>query len=419
MKISIIGGGAAGMLAAIAASKNNENEVLLVEKNEKLGKKLFISGKGRCNVTNACSKNDFFNNIVHNPKFLYSSFSVFSNEDLQKLIIDCGCPLKVERGKRVFPVSDKSSDIIAALKKALKKGNVAVKLNTEVKSILKKEERFVLNTSDGTIETYKLIIATGGLSYPATGSTGDGYRFAKKFDIDVLDREPSLVPLNVKEVADCKEMQGLALKNVGIKVFKSSDEKKIIYKDFGELLFTHFGLSGPVILSASCYIDKKNVEGVVVSIDLKNALDEKTLDDRLVREIEDKKNRNLKSIIATLLPSSMVPVFLDRLSKKMHLDDISDIKANEITKILRKEIIYLLKDFRFTIESKRGFDEAVITRGGVDLSEINPKTMESKKIKGLYFAGEVLDIDALTGGFNIQLAATTGYAAGLNASVNM
>ena len=417
MKVAIIGGGAAGMLAAISASKNLKNEVILIEKNEKLGKKLFISGKGRCNATNDCDKTEFFNNIVRNPKFLYSSFSIFSNQDFKKLITENGCKLKVERGKRVFPVSDKSSDVISALKNAIKKKNVTIKLDTIVKKISKKDDLFILETNNGKITSDRVIVATGGLSYPSTGSTGDGYKFAKNFDIDVKPQSPSLVPFNVKEINECKEMQGLALKNVSIKVCSENDVKKILYEDFGEMLFTHFGLSGPVVLSASCYVEFEGKDRYVISIDLKPALDEKTLDARLMREFETNKNKNLKSIIVNLLPSSMVDVFIDRLCRKMSNFAMAEIKASEVTKEIRKEIVSLLKDFRFTLISKRDFDEAIITRGGVDVKEIDPKTMESKKIKGLYFAGEVLDIDAMTGGFNIQIAATTGYVAGINASL--
>lgn len=444
MKIVIVGGGPAGMLAAIAASKQNSNnvekvkepsQVLLLEKNEKLGKKMFISGKGRCNITNNCDRDEFFKNVVRNPKFLYSAFSEFSNENLKKMIEDNGCPLKVERGNRVFPVSDKSYDVIDALKRALKVAGVKIKLNTEVKSInltsrgeclqsprrseLCEPSKFIVTTGNGEkITADKVIIATGGLSYQSTGSTGDGYKFAKDFSINVIKQFPSLVPFNVKELEDCKSMQGLTLKNISIKIFDVKKPNKALYEDFGELLFTHFGVSGPVILSASCFVE--DLEGKILSIDLKPALSLEQLDARILREFEENNNKKLKSIIEKLLPASMVEVFINRLDKnekrlkEKNVSTIGDVKVSEVDKQLRKEIIDLLKDFRLTIESARGFNESIITRGGIDVKEINPKTMESKKVKGLYFAGEVLDVDALTGGFNMQIACSTGFAAGDN-----
>lgn len=449
MKIVIVGGGPAGMLAAIAASKQNSNnvekvkepsQVLLLEKNEKLGKKMFISGKGRCNITNNCDRDEFFKNVVRNSKFLYSAFSEFSNEDLKKMIEDNGCPLKVERGNRVFPVSDKSYDVIDALKRALKMADVKVKLNTEVLNIkllstddtivgddirphrrseLCEPSKFIVTTGNGEkIIADKVIIATGGLSYPSTGSTGDGYKFAKDFSINVIKQLPSLVPFNVKELEDCKSMQGLTLKNISIKIFDVKKPNKALYEDFGELLFTHFGVSGPVILSASCFVE--DLEGKILSIDLKPALSLEQLDARILREFDENNNKKLKSIIEKLLPASMVEVFINRLDKnekrlkEKNVSTIGDVKVSEVDKQLRKEIIDLLKDFRLTIESARGFNESIITRGGIDVKEINPKTMESKKVKGLYFAGEVLDVDALTGGFNMQIACSTGFAAGDN-----
>ena len=429
MKIIIVGGGPAGMLAAVAASKSNiesaekvkePSQVILIEKNEKLGKKLFITGKGRCNLTNNCSREDFFKNIVRNPKFLYSAFSEFSNIDLQKLVEENGCPLKIERGNRVFPVSDKSYDVIDALKKAVKKAGVKVSLNTEVVSINicddkdnkvdeDKSKFKIITNNNKTFYADKVIVATGGLAYPSTGSTGDGYKFAKDFGINVINQSPSLVPLNVKEVSECKMMQGLTLKNVGIKIIDSN--QKIIYKDFGEMLFTHFGVSGPIILSASCYIEE--CDGLILSIDLKPALSEKQLDERLLREFDENKNKKLKSILENLLPSSMVEPFIDRISK-LNYDNLAQVTASNVDKTLRQNIVKLLKDYRYVVKSKRGYDEAVVTRGGIDVKEINPKTMESKKVPGLYFVGEVLDIDALTGGFNIQISATTGFACGKN-----
>ena len=421
MNIVIIGGGASGMLAAAALKKRYEtlekekvkipSQVILLEKNEKLGKKLFITGKGRCNVTNDCDKDTFYNSIVTNSKFMYSAFSTFSNKDLEKLIEENGCVLKVERGDRVFPLSDKSYDIIDALKKSVKSRYIKVKLNFEVKSVEKNEEQFVIKSSTGeTVYADKVIIATGGLSYSSTGSTGDGYKFAKSFGHTVHSPIPSLVPLNVEEVADCKSMQGLTLKNVAIHIL-NKENNKVVYNDFGELLFTHFGVSGPVILSASCYLkdlsfgNSKANSSYILSIDLKPALDREKLEDRILREFDENKTRKLKTVIENLLPSSMVAVFMDRLNT-------FDKKVSEVDKSLRNEIIRLLKDFRFTITSKRDFNEAIITSGGIDIKEINPKTMESKIESGLYFAGEVIDVDALTGGFNIQIAASTGFGAG-------
>ena len=439
MRLVIIGGGPAGMLAAIGASKtallydksnNNLPNILIIEKNEKLGKKMFITGKGRCNLTNNCIKEDFVKNIVRNSKFIYSSYTDFSNTDFINLVEENGCPLKVERGNRVFPISDKSYDVIDALKKQLKKNKVKVKLNTEVVDIKNINESnnnldnhgiFEITTNNKEkIIADKVIIATGGLSYKSTGSTGDGYRFAKKMNINVINQSPSLVPFNVLEVDDCKSMQGLTLKNVSIDI--KNQANKSIYKDFGEMLFTHFGVSGPIIISASSYVDLKfdednitnsyNESNLRLSIDLKPALNEKQLEDRLLRELDTNKTKLFKNILSSILPSSMIDVFLKRLSLIFNNYDLNKITCYEINKEIMKKIIFLLKSFDFTLTSKRGFSEAIITRGGIDVKEINPKTMESKKIKGLYFAGEVIDIDALTGGFNIQLAATTGYVAG-------
>lgn len=396
-KIVIIGGGPAGMLAAIAASKNitspESGEVILIEKNEKLGKKLFITGKGRCNVTNNCEKDEFFKNIVNNNKFLYSAFSKFSNADLIKLLNDNGCDTKVERGNRVFPVSDKSYDVTDAFKRILKSQGVKILLNTEVLDI---SRGLVVTTDKSKIEATKVIVATGGLSYKSTGSTGDGYNFAKKLGINVKDTRPSLVPLKVRESDECKKLKGLNLKNITVKYI---DNGKTVYSDFGELLYEDGYLDGPTIISASSYLDDKEY---ILSIDLKPALDEKKLDARLIREIDENKFTDARDLLKKLLPLDMVDIFICRLENRS-LDRES-----------RKKIVSLLKDFRYTINGRLGYDEAIITQGGIDPKEIDPKTMESKKIKGLFFAGEVLDIDGLTGGFNIQIAATTGYTAGLD-----
>ncbi len=416
MNIVIIGGGPAGILATVAASKSNKNNIILLEKNEKLCKKLFITGKGRCNLTNNCGKEEFFKNIVSNPKFLYSAFTEFDNMDLKKLVEDNGCLLKVERGNRVFPVSDKSYDVIDALKKAIKKNNVEIKLNSELiqinENISNKNFELIIKNQKNIIAD-KLIIATGGLSYKSTGSTGDGYKFARAFNIKVTDLTQSLVPFNVKEVEECKLMQGLTLKNISIKILNK--DNKIVYKDFGELLFTHFGVSGPTILSASSFLTNNEY---ILSIDLKPSLSVKQLDLRLIREFENN-NKKLKNVLNSLMPNSMIEVFINRLIHLTGDDNIGEIFVCDLSKDVRKSIINLLKDFTFILLSKRGYEEAIITKGGIDVKELNPKTMESKKIKGLYFAGEVIDIDALTGGFNIQIAATTGYVAGKNASYDI
>ena len=415
MNIVVIGGGPAGLLASISASKSKKNNVIILEKNEKLCKKLFITGKGRCNLTNNCEHDIFFKNVVSNSKFLYSAFSEFDNNDLKKLVEDNGCLLKVERGNRVFPVSDKSYDVIDAFKKAINKSNIHVYLNTEVESINRYDNnKFeIISNCKENIIADKVIIATGGLSYKSTGSTGDGYKFAKAFKLNVTDLTPSLVPFNIKESDECKMMQGLTLKNVQIKIF--GGDNKIIYKDFGELLFTHFGVSGPTILSASSFVGS---DEYVLSIDLKPSLDLKQLDQRLIREFENN-TKKLKNILGTLLPNSMIDAFIYRLKQLTNNDNIGESFAYDLNKDIRKKIVELLKDFRFLITSKRGFDEAIITKGGIDVKELNPKTMESKKVKGLFFAGEVIDIDALTGGFNIQIAATTGFVAGENAGYDI
>lgn len=394
-KVIVIGGGASGMMAAIAA-KRNGNDVTLLEKNEKLGKKLFITGKGRCNLTNASDINSHMNNLMSNPKFMYSAFNAFNADDIVALIEESGIKTKVERGNRVFPKSDKSSDVIKALKNQL--GGVNVVLNYEVKTITK-VEHFKIN--DEYTCDY-LIIATGGLSYKSTGSTGDGYKFAKQFGHETTKTYPSLVPFNIKEDY-CKDLQGLSLKNVTLKLF---DQDKILYEELGEMLFTHFGVSGPLVLSASSFVaDKPNGE-YKISIDLKPALDTQTLDKRILRDFEKYKNKNFNNSLSDLLPKKLIPIII-RLSG---IDEYK--KVNEITKEERQKLVSLIKNLEFNIDGLRGYDEAIITKGGIDVKEINPKTMESKKVEGLYFVGEVLDLDSLTGGYNLQLAWSTGYVAG-------
>ena len=397
-KVIVIGGGASGMIAAIAAKKNG-NDVTLLEKNEKLGKKLFITGKGRCNLTNASDINSHMNNLMSNNKFMYSAFNAFDADDIVALIEEAGIKTKIERGNRVFPKSDKSSDVIKALKKHLDALNVNVILNYEVNSISKDDDQFVIN-NDYTCDA--LIIATGGLSYKSTGSTGDGFEFAKEFGHRITNTYPSLVPFNIKEDY-CKELQGLSLKNVTLKLFNGDKE---LYGDMGEMIFTHFGVSGPLVLSASSFVADKPKGDYRISIDLKPALETDALDKRVLRDFEKYKNKNFNNSLNDLLPKKLIPIII-RLSG---IDEYK--KVNEITKEERQRLIYLLKNLEFTVESLRGFDEAIITKGGIEVKEINPKTMESKLVPGLYFVGEVLDLDSLTGGYNLQLAWSTGFVAG-------
>ena len=407
--VIVVGGGAAGMFAAIAAAKNG-HQVTLYEKNEKLGKKIFITGKGRCNITNAADMEELFDAVVTNSKFLYSSFYGYTNQNVIDFFEDAGVPVKIERGNRVFPISDHSSDVIRALEREMKKVGVKVCLNTEVKSVEAEKGKFnkaVLK--DSTTQTADAcIVATGGLSYRSTGSTGDGFRFAENVGHKVTQCFPSLVPMETKEPWIC-ELQGLSLRNVEAKIL---DGKKELYKDFGEMLFTHFGVSGPLIISASSYVGKKFMDKngqkkeLTLEIDLKPALTEEQLDQRVLRDFEENHNRQFKNAITKLFPTKLIPVMLE-------LGGIDpEKKVNSIEKEERKQFVHLIKHFRMTLTGLRDYPEAIITKGGVNVKEIDPGTMESKLVKGLYFAGEVLDLDALTGGFNLQIAWSTGYAAG-------
>lgn len=407
-KILIIGGGAAGMAAAAFLGEHG-HQVHVFEKNEKLGKKLFITGKGRCNLTNSCDEETFFQSVVSNEKFLYSAFHGFSNEDAIAYFEQLGLPLKEERGGRIFPKSDHSSDVIKALEQRMKELDVKIHLNSLVKEILlqetdegQKKVTGVLLENGQKIVGDKVIVATGGMSYQATGSTGDGYEFAKQAGHKVTTLRSALVPMETKEEY-IPRMQGLSLKNVR---FTVKDGKKVLYQDFGELLFTHFGMSGPLVLTASSYLgkklEKKELQG---TIDLKAALTEEQLDARLLREFEAGKNKQFKNVISGMFPSKMFPVILE-LGKIP-----SEKKVNEITKAERMEFLRVVKNFPVNITGLRGFREAIITQGGVKTGEINPKTMESKKAQGLYFIGEVLDLDAVTGGFNLQIAWSTARAA--------
>lgn len=407
--VIVVGGGAAGMFAAIAAAKNG-HQVTLYEKNEKLGKKIFITGKGRCNITNAADMEELFDAVVTNSKFLYSSFYGYTNQNVIDFFEDAGVPVKIGRGNRVFPISDHSSDVIRALEREMKKVGVKVCLNTEVKSVEAEKGKFnKVVLKDATTQTADAcIVATGGLSYRSTGSTGDGFRFAENVGHKVTQCFPSLVPMETKEPWIC-ELQGLSLRNVEAKIL---DGKKELYKDFGEMLFTHFGVSGPLIISASSYVGKKFMDKngqkkeLTLEIDLKPALTEEQLDQRVLRDFEENHNRQFKNAITKLFPTKLIPVMLE-------LGGIDpEKKVNSIEKEERKQFVHLIKHFRMTLTGLRDYPEAIITKGGVNVKEIDPGTMESKLVKGLYFAGEVLDLDALTGGFNLQIAWSTGYAAG-------
>lgn len=421
--IIVIGGGAAGMMAAITAAKKSDNgtKVMLIEKNEKLGKKLFITGKGRCNVTNACEVDELFGNITEHAKFLYSAVYSFDNQAVMRFFEEAGCKLKIERGQRVFPLSDHSSDIIKALERELKNAGVEIHLNCEVRRInftpihrddkyKMKQDKRVLNVEffDKTARNKPVhkvdcvIVATGGISYVLTGSTGDGYRFANDCGHTVTELSPSLVPFSISEKW-CYELQGLSLKNVQAVV--EADGKQI-YSDFGEMLFTHYGVSGPLMLSASSYFVHKGCKEAKLYIDLKPALSREQLDKRVLREFDENKNKQFKNSIAGLFPAKLIPVMPS-------LADIDpDKKVNEITRQERERFVNVIKKMELTITGVRGYDEAIITKGGVNVKEINPSTMESKLVRGLYFAGEVLDLDALTGGFNLQIAWSTGHLAG-------
>lgn len=419
--IIVVGGGAAGMMAAIGAARAGA-DVTLLEKNEKTGKKLFITGKGRCNLTNACDQEDFFENVISNGKFLYSAFYRMDNRAVMDFFEDAGCRLKIERGERVFPVSDHSSDVISALNRQMEKEHIKVCLNTCVKEILTEDDAAEysegklayrgrvrgVRLSDGSkMAADAVILATGGKSYSSTGSTGDGYFFARALGHTVKEIKPALVPFTVKEDW-CMEMQGLSLKNVSVQLKK---DKKKIYEGFGEMLFTHFGVSGPLILSASSYYVRKYAGmPVLLMIDLKPALTREQLDKRLLRDFEENKNRQFKNALDSLLPTKMIPVII-------RLSGISPEKrVNEITREERSALIECLKNLTLTVTGTRGFQEAIITQGGIHVKEISPSTMESKLISGLYAVGEVLDLDAVTGGFNLQIAWSTGYLAGVSAA---
>ena len=402
-KVIIIGGGAAGMFAAVHASDKG-HEVHLFEKNEKLGKKLYITGKGRCNITNACDVEELFQAVIGNPKFLYSSFYTYTNQNVIEFFENEGLATKIERGNRVFPVSDHSSDVIRTLSEAMRKRGVQIHLNQKVEKVLQKDGTFdgIVLEDGKTVKGDSCIIATGGLSYPSTGSTGVGYRWAEAFGHKVTERSPGLVPLETKEPW-VKTLQGLSLRNVNVTVL---DGRKKYYEEFGELLFTHFGVSGPTVISASSIVGQMlKKKELTLTIDLKPALSEEQLDKRLLRDFEEQKNKQFKNALGGLFPSKLIPVMVELSGILL------EKQVNAISKEERHSLVRLIKNFAMTLTGIRGYNEAIITRGGVSVREIDPGTMESKKVKNLYFAGEVLDLDAVTGGYNLQIAWSTGYMA--------
>ncbi len=447
MKVIVIGGGPAGMMAAITASKSG-HQVTLIEKMPSLGRKLLITGKGRCNITSSLDMSKFIENTPTNGKFLYSCFQNFTNKDIIKFLKEEGLEVKEERGNRIFPVTDKSLDVLKCFTKKMKEQNIKIQYNTRVTDLIVSEiQRNDLNleleskkdtnqniletknksvaresgleikgvkTSNGIEKADKVILATGGKSYPLTGSTGDGYILAKKVGHTITELRPSLIPLETYEVETCKKLQGLTLKNVAITITDIEKNKKI-YEDFGEMIFTHFGVSGPIILSASAHLTryKNNLEKmknkkIVLKIDLKPALSEEKLEERILRDFNELKNKQFKNSLDKLLPQKIIPVII----KKSNIQE--NKKINEITKEERKKLVHLLKNFEIVVKGFRPIEEAIITSGGVSTKEINPKTMESKIVRGLYFAGEIIDVDSYTGGFNLQIAYSTGYTAGSN-----
>lgn len=415
-KVIVIGGGPAGMMAAITAAENG-NDVTILEKMPSFGRKLLITGKGRCNITSSLYMSEFIKNTPGNGRFLYSAFQNYTNTDIMEFLRKQGLEVKEERGNRIFPVTDKSIDVLNCFKKRIDELKIKYKFDTRVEKILiKSNEVLGVRTNKEIIQTDKIILATGGKSYPLTGSTGDGYKIAKDLGHTITPIKPSLVPLEVYEKEECKRLQGLSLRNIGIKLI-DEERKKLIYEDFGEMVFTHFGISGPTILSSSAhlaryreidYLLKKKY--ISLSIDLKPALTEEQLDDRILRDFKEFKNKQFKHSLDKLLPQKLIPLIIE-------VSGIDENKrVNEITKTERKRLGKLLKCFAITIKAFRPVEEAIITAGGVSTREINPKTMESKLIKGLYFAGEIIDVDAYTGGFNLQIAYSTGYTAGANIS---
>lgn len=412
MQVIVIGGGPAGMMAAITSAENG-NKVILLEKMERLGRKLLITGKGRCNITSSLPIEEFIQNTPGNGQFLYSCFKNYTNQDIIKFLKKQGLKVKEERGNRIFPATDKSIDVLECFKNRLKELKVEIKYNTKVTDILKIENVLQVKTKKQIYEAEKVILATGGKSYPLTGSTGDGYKIAKRLGHTVTEIRPSLVPLESFDKKICKDLQGLSLRNVKIEL-KNLENGKIIYEDFGEMIFTHFGVSGPTILSGSAHLVRyKNISEllknrkIILKIDFKPALSEEKLDERILRDFAEFKNKQFKNSLDKLLPQKLIPIIIEKSQIN------PDKKVNEVTKQERKKIIKLLKEFELAISNFRPIEEAIVTSGGINIKEINPKTMESKLIPGLYFAGEIIDVDSYTGGFNLQIAYSTGYTAGM------
>jgi predicted Rossmann fold flavoprotein len=412
--VIVIGGGPAGMMAAITAAEYGNN-VTIIEKNSDFGKKLLITGKGRCNITSSLYMSEFIKNTPGNGQFLYSAFQNYTNTDIIDFLKNQGLEVKEERGNRIFPVTDKSIDVLNCFKSKINELKIKKLFNTRVQKILVQNgEVLGVRTEKEIIQTDKIILATGGKSYPLTGSTGDGYLIAKNIGHKVTEIRPSLVPLVIYEKNECKEMQGLSLRNVGIKIIDES-KNKLIYEDFGEMIFTHFGISGPTILSGSAHLVRyKEIDNLMkeqkikLQIDLKPALTEEQLDERILRDFKEFKNKQFKHALDKLLPQKMIPIVI----KKTKINE--EKRVNEITKEERRNLVKVLKKFELTIKDFRPVEEAIITSGGINIKEINPKTMESKLVKGLYFAGEIIDVDSYTGGFNLQIAYSTGYTAGMH-----
>ncbi len=412
--VIVIGGGPAGMMAAITAAEYGNN-VTIIEKNSDFGKKLLITGKGRCNITSSLYMSEFIKNTPGNGQFLYSAFQNYTNTDIIDFLKNQGLEVKEERGNRIFPVTDKSIDVLNCFKSKINELKIKKLFNTRVQKILVQNgEVLGVRTEKEIIQTDKIILATGGKSYPLTGSTGDGYLIAKNIGHKVTEIRPSLVPLVIYEKNECKEMQGLSLRNVGIKIIDES-KNKLIYEDFGEMIFTHFGISGPTILSGSAHLVRyKEIDNLMkeqkikLQIDLKPALTEEQLDERILRDFKEFKNKQFKHALDKLLPQKMIPIVIEKTKIN------EEKRVNEITKEERKNLVKVLKKFELTIKDFRPVEEAIITSGGINIKEINPKTMESKLVKGLYFAGEIIDVDSYTGGFNLQIAYSTGYTAGMH-----
>lgn len=405
-RLVVIGGGAAGMMAALTAARMGV-AVTLLDKNEKLGRKLYITGKGRCNLTNACTPEEALTCVPRNSRFLYSAMTRFPPKEVMSFFEGLGVPLKVERGSRVFPVSDRAADVIDALFFALKKAGARIVQDRAVELCVSEGQITGVTGEQGNYECKGVVLATGGVSYPTTGSTGDGYALARQVGHTVVEPRGSLVPLTSPD-PDCAAMQGLSLKNVGIQL--KTGKGKVLYKDLGELLFTHFGLSGPLVLSGSAHFVDRERENCRVVIDLKPGLDEEKLDARLLRDLGDNPNRNVSNLLGELVPRLLIPVLIRRTGIP------SDTKAHSVTKAQRRRLLEELKGFTVAVDGTRPVSEAIVTAGGVKVSEVDPKTMESRKMNGLYFAGEVLDVDAYTGGFNLQIAWCTGRAAGEHAA---